>query len=254
MFPYNLLILPLTGGYFFIANFAFLKYKYQRLDTPRLLLNSILAGILITIIAFALRTFVENEYPAFYFRCCRILRLLPIERTEANRYLGTLLFSLVGIVLFTVIINGLVKLFWGDELEQLFRDSVLKAQLIQLTLKNDKVYLGIIDKIPEPKKTNYVSLIPIYSGYRNKDTKEMTITTSYETINLLIKEKALIPKLSKMLVIIKQDEILIAQPHDPEIYASFKNAQKASQQQQQINFSVPPTCFAQQSTVHKVQS
>lgn len=246
MFPYNLLILPLTGGYFFIANFAFLKYKYQRLDTPRLLLNSILAGILITIIAFAFRTFVENEYPALYSKCCRVLHLLPIERTETNRYLGTLLFSLVGIVLFTVIINGLVKLFWGyekiisnavdkygDELEQLFRDSVLKAQLIQLTLKNDKVYLGIIDKIPEPKKTNYVSLIPIYSGYRDKDKKEMIINTSYETINLLIKEKTLTPKLSKMLVIIKQDEILTAQPHDPEIYAHFKKTQLISQQQQQ---------------------
>lgn len=246
MFPYNLLILPLTGGYFFIANFAFLKYKYQRLDTPRLLLNSILAGILITIIAFAIRTFIEKEHPELYASCCRMLRLIPVERTEANRYLGTLLFSLVGIVFFTVIINGIVKLFWGyekiisnavdkygDELEQLFRDSVLKAQLVQLTLKNDKVYLGIIDRIPEPKKTNYISLIPIYSGYRNKDTKEMTITTSYETINLLIREQALIPKLSKMLVVIKQDEILTAQPHDPEIYASFKKNRLTAQQQQQ---------------------
>lgn len=246
MFPYNLLILPLTGGYFFIANFVFLKYKYQRLDTPRLLLNSILAGIFITFLSFTVRTIVENQYPELYIRCCRILHFIPVERTESNRYLGTLIFSLAGIILFTIVVNWIVSVFWGyekiisravdkhgDELEQLFRDSVLKAQLIQLTLKNEKVYLGIIDKIPEPKKTNYVSLIPIYSGYRNKDTKEMTITTSYETINLLIKEKTLIPKLSKILVVIKQDEILIAQPHDPEIYASFKNAQKASQQQQQ---------------------
>lgn len=245
MFPYNLLILPLTGGYFFIANFVLLKYKYQRLDTPRLLLNSILAGIFITFFAFTIRTIIEKEYPGLYIECCKLLHFIPIERTSTNRYLGTLLFSLAGIIVFTLIINGIVRLFWGyekiisravdrhgDELEQLFRDSVLKAQLVQLTLKNEKVYLGVIDKIPEPKKTNYVSLIPIYSGYRNKDTKEMVITTSYEIINLLIREKALTPRLNKMLVVIKQDEILIAQPHDPEIYASFKMAQQQQQQQQ----------------------
>lgn len=237
MFPYNFLILPLVGGYFVISSFVYYKYKYQRFDTPRLLLNAILAGIIIGTASFALRRAVEIYSPDLFDRLCRILHFFPIERNEDNRYLGTLSYGLVLVLGLTIILNVLIK--WGfgvtsiisdaidkygDELEQLLRDSVVNGQAVQLTLKNEKVYLGVVQEIQEPKKTNYVTLIPLYSGYRDKDTKKMKLTTSYETITQLIDQQVISPKIDQMLVIIKKDEILIAQPHDPEIYSSFMKA------------------------------
>lgn len=44
----------------------------------------------------------------------------------------------------------------GDEIEQLFKDSAITGELMQITLKNDKVYIGFTDILPEPKKTNYI--------------------------------------------------------------------------------------------------
>ncbi len=117
-----------------------------------------------------------------------LIDLLPLERNLNNRHLGTLIYGLLIVIILTSLFNLILKYTigyskiiskaldkHGDELEQLFRDSVVNAQPVQLTLKNDKVYLGIVDKIPEPKKTNYVSLIPLFSGYREKDTKKMIL-------------------------------------------------------------------------------
>src|SRR5437773_6418193 len=49
--PTNLLLLPLVGGYWFIHTFYFTRYRSQRLDGYRLLVESALAGILLAFIA-----------------------------------------------------------------------------------------------------------------------------------------------------------------------------------------------------------
>src|SRR5690242_6928345 len=215
MFPYNLLILPLVGGYFVLSNLVFLKYRYQRLDTPRLLLNAILVGIIISVISFYGRVLVERQFPNLYGWLCSTLNYLPIERNEKNRYLGTLLFGLLGIIILVGIINFLTWLFigyekvisralnkHGDELEQLFRDSVNNGQPVQITLKNEKVYLGLVEKIPEPKKTNYIVLLPLFSGYRDKETKQMVLTTSYAPIEELIQQEENAKSIDRFRVVI----------------------------------------------------
>ena len=163
MFPYNLLILPLVGGYFILSNFAYFKHKYQRLDTTRLLLNSILAGIIVGIASFALRSYIENYHPQLFKELNNLINYLPFKRDENNRYIGTLTYGLVAAISLTKIFNTIIWILGlyhhsisfavskhGDELEQLFRDSAKDAQLVQITLKNEKVYLGIVEKIPEP--------------------------------------------------------------------------------------------------------
>ncbi|HEX8576309.1 MAG TPA: hypothetical protein VF677_08455, partial [Flavobacterium sp.] len=100
----------------------------------------------------------------------------------------------------------------GDELEKLFKKSVDDALLIQVTLKNDKVYIGYSEIIPIPQKTNYLTLTPVLSGYRD-DKKQLHITTEYFGIiddflkGLDNNEKSLTLNTD---VIIKQDEILTA--------------------------------------------
>lgn len=242
MFPYNLLILPLAGGYFILSNLLWFKYKYQRFDTSRLILNSIIAGVIISICSFIVRVLFKIWFPAQYFNVCKLLNKLPFKRTEDNRYLWTLMFGFIAVIILVYLINGVILFIWkyhgviskaldkhGDELEQLFRDSVNQALPVQITLKNEKVYLGLVEKIPEPKKTNYIVLITLYSGYRQKDTKEMVLTTSYAPINELIESGEIAPKTDKFRVIIKQDEILTAQPHDAVLYTQFIKTKSESE-------------------------
>ena len=43
--PFNLLLLPLVGGYYLLVTSRFTKYIHQRIDRQRLIFNSVLVGI-----------------------------------------------------------------------------------------------------------------------------------------------------------------------------------------------------------------
>ena len=76
-----------------------------------------------------------------------------------------------------------------------------KKQAIILTLKSGKVYVGILWKYPESPKLRYesqtVSIIPIQSGYRETEKKQVQWTTNYPD-----------PKDPTMETIIPRQEIL----------------------------------------------
>ncbi len=50
---------------------------------------------------------------------------------------------------------------------------------MQLTLKNNKVYIGFTDIILVAKETNYLKITPVLSGYRDFESKLLKITTNY---------------------------------------------------------------------------
>lgn len=103
---------------------------------------------------------------------------------------------------------------------------------IQITLKNNKVYIGYSEIIPIPQKTNYLTLTPILSGYRD-DKKQLHITTDYfsvidDFLNGLDNEKLVTLNTD---VIIKQDEILTAGIYEQEIFDKFNSPKPKSQKQ-----------------------
>lgn len=117
----------------------------------------------------------------------------------------------------------------GDEIERLFKDSVEQGFAMQITLKNNKVYIGFSETIPIPQKTNYLTISPIISGYRDSETKELHITTDYfKVVEEFIKD--LETKSDQEVdsiqlntdVIIKQDEILSASIYDQKVYNIFR--------------------------------
>ena len=75
----------------------------------------------------------------------------------------------------------MAMLQYRDILELLFEKSVSDAKLVSITLKNNKVYIGIVTRYPEPhtKGERFVSILPIFSGYRDKETKRLAISTDY---------------------------------------------------------------------------
>jgi hypothetical protein len=94
------------------------------------------------------------------------------------------------------------------------------------------VYIGFIAEVNEPQKTNYISLLPIFSGYRKPRSKRLVITTPYhDVVDALIDnenehiEEAQEDSLDSdyMKIVIKQDEILTASRFDPEVYNLFQD-------------------------------
>ncbi|SDX14988.1 hypothetical protein [Nitrosomonas communis] len=111
------------------------------------------------------------------------------------------------------------KVLSDNPMDKLFFESYLHSRPLLLSLDSGKVYIGTINSLGELNEINGldqdISLIPIMSGYRNKDTLEVNFTTYYEAIN------------SDLNIIIPQDQILTASWFDFDVYKKL-NPKKSS--------------------------
>jgi hypothetical protein len=234
--PYNILILPLCAGYFILVYSLLFKYNIQRFHQRRLLFESIIAAIIILVSAFTFRTLIELAFPKIIPYFLEKLSFVPIDKPD---YFWTAFFSCVIAVILVILSNYIIKKFYGnyepiiwairkngDELEKLFERSATEGKIMQLTLKNNKIYIGFCETIPEPQKTNYLVISPVLSGYRDSETKKMEITTDYFKIIDNYVENLDDSTTSVELntdITIKQDEILTASIYEQEIYDMFNN-------------------------------
>lgn len=241
MMPYNLLLLPVIVGYFILIYSHYFKYNTQRLAQNRIIFESVSVALIILTSGFIVRAFIEAMFPEFTPWLIEKLKFIPIKKVD---YFWTIVFSCLITIIFTLLTNA--YLFWkfekfqmigwavdknGDEIERLFKQSVDEALFIQITLKNDKVYIGYSEIIPIPQKTNYLTLTPILSGYRD-DKKQLHITTDYFKVveefieKLDNKEKSVTLNTD---VIIKQDEILTASIYEQDIFDKFNKPKAESE-------------------------
>jgi hypothetical protein len=58
--PTNLLLLPLLGGYWFLHTLYYTRFRSQRLDGYRLLMESAFAGLLLTLVARVVVLFAQR--------------------------------------------------------------------------------------------------------------------------------------------------------------------------------------------------
>jgi hypothetical protein len=151
--------------------------------------------------------------------------------------LGTSSFSFIFAIIFTLSGNYILRqyfrklkfkifvssiAFLGDELESLLLESLINSKIIQITLKNNKVYVGFIFEVNEPQKANYIIVVPLVSGYHDDLTKKLKFTTPYErVINPDLKKENNLP-ISDFKIVIKKDEILTANFFYPEVYDKFQ--------------------------------
>lgn len=236
--PYNLFLIPIITGYLILTFSLIFKYNIQRLSRNRILFESVALGLFVGIAGFFLRTIIELFCKQQIVSIIEFLTIFPIQKPD---YFWTIIFSCIISLFFVWLSNVIIRkrfkkdepIVWairqnGDEIERLFKDSVEQGFAMQITLKNNKVYVGFSETIPIPQKTNYLTITPIISGYRDSETKKLHITTDYfrvvdefiqeieeqkdesvETINLNTD------------IIIKQDEILSASVYDQKIYEKF---------------------------------
>jgi hypothetical protein len=73
---------------------------------------------------------------------------------------------------------------WGKAIRRVRRQSIFpSAQLlpVMLSMSDNKVYVGYVNELPpiEGNGLQYVRVVPIWSGYRTPDTKEVVRVTSY---------------------------------------------------------------------------
>ena len=228
----DLLIFPLLGGYLFLITFTITKFYHQRIEKQRLIFNSLIAAFLLCVIALILDNFVLNHKFIVEFRNS-LVKLNPFGKLE---YLNLSIFIFLVSLPFAWLINLFIptKLSlwyvverWGNQMEKQFWNSLNSVsdidKLLMITTKSNKVYIAYVNEISEPIGDSYVTLIPNVSGYRDKDTQELKITTDYLSIlehYINQDQPELIDK--KLGITIPVSEISMVSKFDDEIFTRFE--------------------------------
>lgn len=143
------------------------------------------------------------------------------------------LFSLLYFRLGGSKLDAVVKASRNNPLEQLLIESSATLFPILATLKSKKIYVGWVHApVLEHGEIDYLSLIPLLSGYRDKDTLSVVFTTNYrQHYNNCIESSNVSDslldnfKLDNFRVVIPVAEIENISLFDFETYTAFKAAE-----------------------------
>ncbi|MBL4862505.1 MAG: hypothetical protein JKY09_05755, partial [Crocinitomicaceae bacterium] len=147
------------------------KFRQQRLDRQRLIFDSIIVGIILLGSAIIIRYLVTLLLPG---QIDLLYSHFPIK----TPYIGTAISSLMIAIITLIIGNGLIYRdkkkqiqraikSVGNELELLLRSSFKDQKLLEFTLDTGKVYVVWVKELPIPLVSNYIRVIPVFSGYRD---------------------------------------------------------------------------------------
>ncbi len=230
---FDLLLLPLIGGYIFLITFTVTKLYHQRIERQRLIFNSVIAGLFLSILGFCIDAILFQQFGFLLKMRSYAAQLIPFEHAGINQSIGIFLLS-YPLARFANLIYSKKKALkyvvekWGTPQEKFFWNSLNAKQdadkLVMLTTKNNKVYIAYINKISEPIGHSFVSLIPNISGYRDKETQELIITTNYLPILKRIIEEGKKSEIDdKFGIIIPLSEIQMVSKFDFNIFGEFQS-------------------------------
>ena len=224
--PFNLLLFPLVAGYYLLVRLEYLRYIQHRLDRQRLLFNSVLFGIFVLLITFFIRSIAERLSPHLVVA---VYAYLPIK----TKFFGTTSFSLLISILFVEVANLIIKRekairyaikYIGDELQLLCKSSFTESRLLQFTLDTGKFYIGWVKELPLPYISNYVRIIPAFSGYRGT-MRELIFTTQYLSVYYSYIEEGSVESIDELNsdLVLTVDRIVSAAFFDIEMYERFNS-------------------------------
>lgn len=118
-------------------------------------------------------------------------------------------------------------------LDRLLYQASVEQNLLSISMKDGKVYIGYVQELPpNPEDRNsYFEILPMNSGYRDKDTREMKLTTFYDTAyQRLIDARADPEEWLIFVKVLKIDDIVSAGRFDPDAYVEMQMESQETQE------------------------
>lgn len=244
---FALLLIPiLVSGYILVVANLYHYYQLHRYDGQLLYLKVAAHGTMSVVFVLAVALITKFLFPDFH-PIAIVSEILNVKKTIDNNKVETWL-ALISIA---SIITSLIWVFivWSKNvllgffcekqhhkdifhakklriLRKTISNSTLDSMLLDamesnpkkpilVTLSSRKVYVGIVNGIQEPTESegpnSYISIFPIMSGYRDKDTLSITFTNSYPSevsvLSAATADSKKVHKVVNMDILIKSDEI-----------------------------------------------
>jgi hypothetical protein len=230
--PWNFLILPLVAGYYLLTRSFYFRFKQQRLDTQRLIFESVLLSVGITIITYIIRVIAELASPSLI---SFLYKFIPIKAPYVGTAIFTLLIAVILAELSNLILNKerFVKKAIkgvGNEFERMLASSFTEGLLLQFTLDNDKFYIAWVKELPIPSISSYIRVIPAISGYRNSE-KELVFTSQYLSVYAEYVNEGKITDIEQLKIDLVLDlkNIISVGYFDKEMYNRFNRLKDAAE-------------------------
>ena len=222
--PYNLLLLPLIGGYFFTHYTYRFRFRAYGLSNYRLLLEAAFFGLIFGGLSIGLTRLLqlwgclgplEDVWKLFF----------PFEYSGAAA--GSL--AIAGIA------SWAANEFWdietskeivverhADVLVKFFYEAMQSDRSVMLTLSDRKFYVGyvVLDQNFRSEMP-YITLVPSASGYREKDTLVIKWTVSYAAVHYDIGTEQILNTKEDFAVLVPISQIVSARLFDYEAYDKY---------------------------------
>ena len=227
----GLLLIPALGGYWFLTRCYLTRYSALRDTGYHLFFRATTTGGVLLIVAYVLVALLNWQLP-----CVGKLWKSFVPFDHFGTFVGS---ALLGYVLPIV-----VNLFYGKEqaarrtatdsgdlIELLIAESLERQHLVEISLRSGKSYIGFaiengITRRGEPD----VALIPMASGYRDKDTHKLNVTTNYAPViqECLAGDQAITELFDQdFRVVFPMSDIASARLFHPDVYKRFQQHRPA---------------------------
>ena len=235
--------LSLLGGYYFSIIWRLTAFSTRRVEGQHLYFRAALYGAILFLAALGLRNWVLVHLPGYLdFDAGLINYVKPALKEETGitapaearraEWLVTAAYSMLIGPVGAVLLNVVTPRRWAlrrslDALDKLLLDAQNLEMPVQLTLNNQKVYIGLAlsNANPDPKP-DVIKILPMFSGYRDPRGR-MVLTSNYEAVYTKLEagEAAVLGLsadwLAQFELSIRADTIVSPAMFSPAIYASF---------------------------------
>ena len=220
------LIVPLLCGYGFLTFCNYTKYRILRESGYHVLFRSAITGLTFLAVAHVAQEAARHFLPGN--RTFLLLQnLIPIENPVTLAF--TILLAVVSLALFNLKYDKVsaarkVAEQNGDFIELLIDRAITAGQSVELSLRSGKSYIGYALKSRLATLSDIdVELVPIASGYRKSETRELKITTHYSSVMLEFESK----NYMDFRIVIPMSEIESVRLFDKEVYDRFQQSRQS---------------------------
>ena len=262
-----LILLPiLTSGFYVCNNSPNHFYRLHRYEGQMLYLKSASLGLTCTLVAsfmlFCVDAFAPSTLFGIYMDVDAALTTLLQNSLNTSAQNAAQLTWIFLLTIVTSVIARLWCMFYALKLNALSKrydidaklilmaevlsdspmdsklfDSLANKELIMLTLSNRKVYVGVVNGLGEPNEVEgmdqEISLVPVLSGFRDKDDLTVSFNTKYDDINN-----------EDLMIVIRQDLIETVSQFEFSVFEDFARQRKAKSDKLKVIFNPSKNSFS----------
>jgi hypothetical protein len=170
--PFNLLLLPLLGGYILLTLCNRTKFETKRYSGERLIFHAAIVGVFLLLGAFVLAQLTARFAPSMHQAWLAVVPFTYAGTSFVAFLIGCVLWWPLNRWCFRLEVEQRrVILEWGDNLEELLEQAIRETKQVSITMTNGKVYAGFPTVNINPAyERRYVKLLPTSSGFRDPNT------------------------------------------------------------------------------------